>query len=187
MSRHVRMARSVGRPSRRKKLPGMRPAAYIRSSTSTVRGKKSMPSRMLRAPLAVTRTSVLPRRASTEPWLWKASLPVSKVRGVSMPVRDADTTMGSAMWLHSFPADPPPDRAAGPVPSRQPPHRSVSITGDGDWQLTFTLPVVLLSVPPPDRPEAGGMAQMRQERPMGAAPGVIWCQRRRPFLAMIAR
>src|SRR5215207_7986959 len=58
MSRQVRMARSVGRPSRRKKLPGMRPAAYMRSSTSTVRGKKSMPSRMLRAALAVTRTGL---------------------------------------------------------------------------------------------------------------------------------
>ena len=30
-----------GRPSRRKNEPGMRPAAYIRSSTSMVSGKKS--------------------------------------------------------------------------------------------------------------------------------------------------
>ena len=30
-----------GRPSRRKNEPGIRPAAYIRSSTSTVSGKKS--------------------------------------------------------------------------------------------------------------------------------------------------
>ena len=35
------MASSDGRPSRRKNEPGMRPAAYIRSSTSTVSGKKS--------------------------------------------------------------------------------------------------------------------------------------------------
>jgi len=41
MRRHVRTASSEGRPSRRKKEPGMRPAAYMRSSTSTVRGKKS--------------------------------------------------------------------------------------------------------------------------------------------------
>ncbi len=41
ISRQVRMASSEGRPSRRKKEPGMRPAAYMRSSTSTVRGKKS--------------------------------------------------------------------------------------------------------------------------------------------------
>jgi hypothetical protein len=41
MSRQVRIASSEGRPSRRKKEPGIRPAAYMRSSTSTVRGKKS--------------------------------------------------------------------------------------------------------------------------------------------------
>ncbi|CAM5258347.1 hypothetical protein SVIOM342S_00820 [Streptomyces violaceorubidus] len=39
--RQVRTASSEGRPSRRKKLPGILPAAYIRSSTSTVSGKKS--------------------------------------------------------------------------------------------------------------------------------------------------
>jgi len=41
ISRQVRIASSDGLPSRRKNEPGMRPAAYIRSSTSTVRGKKS--------------------------------------------------------------------------------------------------------------------------------------------------
>ena len=35
------MASSDGLPSRRKNEPGIRPAAYIRSSTSTVSGKKS--------------------------------------------------------------------------------------------------------------------------------------------------
>ncbi len=39
--RQVRIASSDGRPSRRKNEPGMRPAAYIRSSTSIVSGKKS--------------------------------------------------------------------------------------------------------------------------------------------------
>ncbi|SKU16187.1 Uncharacterised protein [Mycobacteroides abscessus subsp. abscessus] len=39
--RQVKMASVEGRPSRRKNEPGMRPAAYIRSSTSTVSGKKS--------------------------------------------------------------------------------------------------------------------------------------------------
>ena len=43
--RAVRIARSVGRPSRLKKPPGIFPAAYIRSSTSIVSGKKSAPSR----------------------------------------------------------------------------------------------------------------------------------------------
>ena len=41
VSRQVRIASVLGRPSRRKKDPGIRPAAYIRSSTSTVSGKKS--------------------------------------------------------------------------------------------------------------------------------------------------
>ena len=41
ISRQVRMASSLGRPSRRKNEPGMRPTEYIRSSTSTVSGKKS--------------------------------------------------------------------------------------------------------------------------------------------------
>ena len=41
ISRQVRIASVDGRPSRRKNEPGMRPAAYIRSSTSTVSGKKS--------------------------------------------------------------------------------------------------------------------------------------------------
>ena len=39
--RAVSVARSVARPSRLKKPPGIFPAAYIRSSTSTVSGKKS--------------------------------------------------------------------------------------------------------------------------------------------------
>ena len=41
MSRSVRIASSDGRPSRRKNEPGIRPTAYMRSSTSTVSGKKS--------------------------------------------------------------------------------------------------------------------------------------------------
>ena len=39
--RAVRVPFSPARPSRRKKLPGILPAAYMRSSTSTVRGRKS--------------------------------------------------------------------------------------------------------------------------------------------------
>ena len=41
MMRHARMASVLGRPSRRKNEPGILPAAYIFSSTSTVSGKKS--------------------------------------------------------------------------------------------------------------------------------------------------
>ena len=51
--RAVRIARSEGRPSRLKKPPGIFPAAYIRSSTSTVSGKKSAPSRASSRPTAV--------------------------------------------------------------------------------------------------------------------------------------
>ena len=39
--RQVRIASVEGRPSRRKNEPGILPAAYMRSSTSTVSGKKS--------------------------------------------------------------------------------------------------------------------------------------------------
>ena len=41
ISRQQRMASVLGRPSRRKNEPGILPAAYIRSSTSIVSGKKS--------------------------------------------------------------------------------------------------------------------------------------------------
>ncbi len=60
MRRAVRIARSVGRPSRRKKPPGILPAAYIRSSTSTVSGKKATPSRAPRDAVAATSTVVSP-------------------------------------------------------------------------------------------------------------------------------
>ena len=75
--RAVRMARSVGRPSRLKKPPGIFPAAYIRSSTSTVSGKKSAPSRASVRPCAVARTMVSPWRTTTAPSACLASLPVS--------------------------------------------------------------------------------------------------------------
>src|SRR3546814_8858900 len=102
VSRQVRMARSVGRPSRRKNEPGMRPAAYMRSSTSTVRGKKSIPSRTLLAALAVTRVLVPPMLARTAPWLCRASLPVSKTSSLSAPAMGAETRVGSVVmcvWL----------------------------------------------------------------------------------------
>ncbi len=94
--RQVRMASSLGRPSRRKNEPGILPAAYDRSSTSTVNGKKSMPSRTLLAALAVVRTFVPPIDATTAPIDWGASLPVSKVSVFSVPETGPDTTMGSA-------------------------------------------------------------------------------------------
>src|SRR5579884_102752 len=77
--RAVRMARSVGRPSRLKKPPGILPAAYIRSSTSTVSGKKSAPSRASARPWAVASTIVSPPRTTTAPSACFARWPVSKL------------------------------------------------------------------------------------------------------------
>ena len=76
--RAVSVARSVARPSRLKKPPGIFPAAYIRSSTSTVSGKKSAPSRASIRPCAVASTIVSPERTTTAPSACLASLPVSK-------------------------------------------------------------------------------------------------------------
>src|SRR5205823_6438257 len=77
--RAVRIARSVGRPSRLKKPPGIFPAAYIRSSTSTVSGKKSAPSRASARPWAVASTIVSPPRTTTAPSACFARWPVSKL------------------------------------------------------------------------------------------------------------
>ena len=77
--RAVRMARSVGRPSRLKKPPGILPAAYIRSSTSTVSGKKSAPSRASARPWAVASTIVSPPRMTTAPSACFARWPVSRL------------------------------------------------------------------------------------------------------------
>src|SRR5437764_10011807 len=77
--RAVRIAFSPWRPSRLKKPPGIFPAAYIRSSTSTVSGKKSAPSRPSVRPCAVARTIVSPERTITAPSACFAGLPVSRV------------------------------------------------------------------------------------------------------------
>ena len=74
----MRIAVSPGRPSRRKKLPGILPAAYARSSTSTVRGKKSIPSRGLLV-VQVARICVSPIVTTHEPSASGASLPASSV------------------------------------------------------------------------------------------------------------
>src|SRR5215218_2495479 len=79
ISRQVRIASSDGRPSRRKNEPGMRPAAYIRSSTSTVSGKKSNWSLGWRPAVVADSSMVSPMVTVTEPAAWRASRPVSKV------------------------------------------------------------------------------------------------------------
>src|SRR5579884_3186316 len=91
--RAVRIARSVGRPSRLKKPPGIFPAAYIRSSTSTVSGKKSAPSRASVLPCAVPRTTVWPLETTTAPSACFASFPVSNL--ISRPPISTDTETGT--------------------------------------------------------------------------------------------
>ena len=87
--RAVRVARSVARPSRLKKPPGILPAAYIFSSTSMVSGKKSAPSRASGRPCAVARIIVSPDLTSTAPSACLASLPDSKV--ISLPPISTET------------------------------------------------------------------------------------------------
>ena len=58
--RQARIACSEARPSRLINPPGILPAAYIRSSTSTVKGKKSMPSRGSLLPTTVASMTVSP-------------------------------------------------------------------------------------------------------------------------------
>ena len=77
--RAVRMPCVLGRPSRRKKLPGILPREYRRSSTSMVRGKKSMPSRGLDI-VAATSRAQSPCLTSTAPFACRASCPVSIIR-----------------------------------------------------------------------------------------------------------
>ena len=142
ISRQVRMAVSVGRPSRRKNEPGILPAAYIRSSTSTVRGKKSIPSRTPLAALAVARTMVSPIAATTAPCDCWASLPVSNDEGLVGPADGPRHGMASAMVWHPS-SDAPFGRsacgagrlgAAGQFPVGDPLRRARG--GPGDRRLT---------------------------------------------------
>jgi hypothetical protein len=89
-----------------KKPPGIFPAAYIRSSTSTVSGKKSAPSRASIRPWAVASTIVSPERTTTAPSACFASLPVSNV--ISWPPAVASTVarrsvvaIAICLFLHS--------------------------------------------------------------------------------------
>src|SRR5579859_2657065 len=99
--RAVRIARSVGRPSRLKKPPGIFPAAYMRSSTSTVSGKKSAPSRASIRPCAVASTIVSPERTRTAPSACLASLPVSKTISSSPTVTETDVGCSVAILMLS--------------------------------------------------------------------------------------
>src|SRR4051812_21551301 len=91
------MACSDGRDSRLMKPPGILPAAYIRSSKSTVSGKKSRPG-LGSERLAVPSTMVSPKRTVTAPPASRASLPVSmvSVRPPSWVSKTSDTGCGSS-------------------------------------------------------------------------------------------
>ncbi len=66
---------------------------------STVRGKKSVPSRTERAAVAVASRTVSPMRPSTAPSASWASFPASKDMVRSVPLIGADTEMASDMML----------------------------------------------------------------------------------------
>ena len=83
INRALRVARSVARPSRRKKEPGMRPTAYIRSSTSMVSGKNPTPSRGLGLAAAVTRATVSPICTCTAPLARPANSPALMISSLS--------------------------------------------------------------------------------------------------------
>ena len=122
--RAVRVARSLALPSRLKKPPGILPAAYIRSSTSIVSGKKSAPSRASGLPTAVASTIVSPLRTTTAPSACFASLPVSKL--ISWPPTWTEPEPGVAI-----PFDCPPRFFLWRAELNQPPqsHQTSALLG----------------------------------------------------------
>lgn len=77
ISLDVKIALSLGRPSRFLKPPGILPTEYIFSSKSTPSGKKSIPSRGWAASVAFTITHVSPHLIKQEPFACSAYLPIS--------------------------------------------------------------------------------------------------------------
>src|SRR3954454_17795337 len=94
--RHVRIASSWGRPSGRKNEPGILPAAYCRSSTSTVSGKKSRLSFGFFDAVVADRTMLSSlREVTTDPAACWASRPASK-RMVRSPSADLSVVSANA-------------------------------------------------------------------------------------------
>src|ERR1700761_5196014 len=93
--RAVSVPFSPGRPSRLKNEPGILPAAYMRSSTSTVKGRKST-SRRLPA-TAVQSTIVSPCLTTTAPEACLAILPVSNE--ISLPEISTETRVGPSLLI----------------------------------------------------------------------------------------
>src|SRR3954469_7539069 len=106
--RAVRVPFSPERPSRLKNEPGILPAAYIRSSTSTVSGRKSTSRRL--PTVAVLRTIVSPWLTTTAPEACLASLPVSNE--ISLPAISTDTVVTASLLIcAAFPCPPVGRRA----------------------------------------------------------------------------
>ena len=98
--RAISVAFSPARPSRLKNEPGILPAAYMRSSTSTVSGRKSTSRRF--PAVAVLKTTVSPAVTVTAPEACLAILPVSKA--ISVPPTSTVTRCTSDIWVSSFSA-----------------------------------------------------------------------------------
>src|SRR5215210_5697649 len=109
--RAVSVPFSPARPSRLKNEPGILPAAYMRSSTSTVSGRKSTSRRL--PTVAVLRTIVSPWRTTTAPDACLAILPVSNVIGVPAISTETVVTAASVLICAAFPC-PPVGRRANP-------------------------------------------------------------------------
>src|SRR3954467_5265409 len=105
--RAVSVPFSPARPSRLKNEPGILPAAYIRSSTSTVSGRKSTSRRL--PMVAVLRTIVSPWRTTTAPEACRAILPVSKE--ISCPAISTETVVTASLIWTAFPCPPVGRRA----------------------------------------------------------------------------
>src|SRR5919112_3077212 len=106
--RAVSVPFSPARPSRLKNEPGILPAAYIRSSTSTVSGRKST---SLRLPMvAVLRTIVSPWRTTTAPEACLAILPVSNE--ISWPAISTETVVTASLLICAAFPGPPVGRRA---------------------------------------------------------------------------
>src|SRR5665213_2129292 len=96
--RAVRVPFSPARPSRLKNEPGILPAACIRSSTSTVRGRKSASRRF--PAVAVARTMVSPWRTTTAPPACLAIRPVSNE--ISLPAISTESRVTALLLMCAF-------------------------------------------------------------------------------------
>src|SRR5665213_582892 len=97
--RAVSVPFSPARPSRLKNEPGIFPAAYMRSSTSTVSGRKSVSRRF--PAVAVARTIVSPWRTTTAPPACFAIRPVSNE--ISLPAISTESRVIPSLLMFCLP------------------------------------------------------------------------------------